>query len=136
MNGGWKSILVGLGTFESIRAHHNVGVLEQGTLMDPDRSHYHGMMGEMGAVVSENANIFTTSPGDISDAVIGEFPYIEHKENVSLALGVCKYFGVDERTALHGMFTATPDPGVSQIYTIDLNGKTITYIGALAANDP
>ncbi len=59
MNGGWKSIVVGLGTFESIRAHHNVGVLEKGTLMDPDRSDYHGMMGEMGAVVSENANIFT-----------------------------------------------------------------------------
>jgi hypothetical protein len=59
MNGGWKSILVGLGTFESIRAHHNVGVLEQGTLMDPDRSDYHGMMGEMGEVVAEHAHIFT-----------------------------------------------------------------------------
>jgi hypothetical protein len=59
MNGGWKSILVGLGTFESIRTHHNVGVLEQGTLMDPDRSHYHEMMAEMGAVVAEHANVFT-----------------------------------------------------------------------------
>ena len=59
MNGGWKSILVGLGTFESIRTHHNVGVLEQGTLMDPDRNHYHGMMEEMGDVVAQQANIFT-----------------------------------------------------------------------------
>jgi hypothetical protein len=59
MNGGWKSILVGLGTFESIRAHHNVRVLEQASLMDPDRSDYHGMMADMGAVVSRKANIFT-----------------------------------------------------------------------------
>lgn len=59
MNGGWKSILVGLGTFESIRAHHNVAVLGRGTLMDPERSAYHGMMAEMGAVVAEHANVFT-----------------------------------------------------------------------------
>jgi len=59
MNGGWKSILVGLGTCESIRTHHNVGILEQGTLMDPDRSDYHSMMGEMGAVAAKHANIFT-----------------------------------------------------------------------------
>ncbi len=84
----------------------------------------------------KNIDIFTTDPGNISDAVIAKFPYIEHKENVSLALDVCKYLGVDESTALHGMFMATPDPGVSQIYTIDINGKSITYICALAANDP
>lgn len=59
MNGGWKSILVGLGTFESIRAHHNAAVLEQGTLMDPARSRYHEMMEEMGEVVAGRANVFT-----------------------------------------------------------------------------
>ncbi len=59
MNGGWKSILVGLGTFESIRTHHNVDVLEQGTLMDPGRNRYHGMMDEMGEVVAGKSNIFT-----------------------------------------------------------------------------
>jgi hypothetical protein len=59
MNGGWKSILVGLGTFESIRTHHNAGVLERGTLMDPARSRYHGMMEEMGARVAGKANVFT-----------------------------------------------------------------------------
>ncbi len=59
MNGGWKSVLVGLGSFESIRTHHVSGVLEQGTLMDPDRSLYHGMMEEMGSLVAEKANVFT-----------------------------------------------------------------------------
>ncbi|MEW6440593.1 MAG: lactate racemase domain-containing protein [bacterium] len=59
MNGGFKSILVGLGTFRSIRCHHNSAVLEQGTLMDPERSRYHRIMEEMGAVLSAGANVFT-----------------------------------------------------------------------------
>lgn len=59
MNGGWKSILVGLGTFRSIRQHHNSAVLEQGSIMDPGRSAYHAIMAEMGEVVSRTANVFT-----------------------------------------------------------------------------
>lgn len=59
MNGGFKSIVVGLGTFRSIRCHHNVRTLEQGTLMDPKRSLYHRVMEDMGAVVSREANVFT-----------------------------------------------------------------------------
>lgn len=59
MNGGFKSVVVGLGTFRSIRCHHNVRTLEQGTLMDPERSLYHRVMEEMGAVVSRQANVFT-----------------------------------------------------------------------------
>ena len=59
MNGGFKSVLVGLGTFRSIRCHHNASVLEQGTLMDPERSLYHRIMEEMGTLVSAHANVFT-----------------------------------------------------------------------------
>lgn len=59
MNGGWKSILVGLGTFRSIREHHNSKVLEQGTIMDPEHSRFHGIMADMGEVVAKHANIFT-----------------------------------------------------------------------------
>jgi hypothetical protein len=59
MNGGWKSVLVGLGTFRSIREHHNSAVLEQGTVMDPERSMFHEIMMDMGKVVSRNANFFT-----------------------------------------------------------------------------
>jgi len=85
---------------------------------------------------NKNVKIFASKAGDISDAIIKKFPYIEHKENVSLARDVCKYLGVDEQTTLNAMYTTTPDPGVSRIYTIDFNGKKITLINALAANDP
>lgn len=59
MNGGWKSILVGLGDYESIAYHHNVGVLaEGGTVMD-HRSEFHARIKEMGGVIKENALVFT-----------------------------------------------------------------------------
>ncbi len=59
MNGGWKSILVGLGTFRSIRHHHRSAVLQQGTIMDPAHSAYHEIMADMGEVVARNAHVFT-----------------------------------------------------------------------------
>lgn len=83
-----------------------------------------------------NIRIFTSNAQTISDATITRFPYIEHKENISLARDVCKYFGVDEKTAFHAMYTTNPDPGVSMVYTINFNGKKTTLINALAANDP
>lgn len=83
-----------------------------------------------------NVRIFASQAQTISDATIKKFTYIEHKENVSLARDVCRYFGVDEKAALHAMYTANPDPGVSRVYTINFNGKKTTLINALAANDP
>jgi hypothetical protein len=59
MNGGWKSILVGLGDFTSIRAHHNPRVLaDGGSVMDPS-SQFHTVIREQGKTVKEHASIFT-----------------------------------------------------------------------------
>ena len=59
MNGGWKSILVGLGDYRGIRPHHNVEVLTNGgTVMDPG-SRFHEILRDMGKVVDENARVFT-----------------------------------------------------------------------------
>lgn len=59
MNGGWKSILVGLGSWESIRHHHSPqqwnGV---DSIMDPAQSPMHRMLNEMGKRVGERYNIF------------------------------------------------------------------------------
>lgn len=59
MNGGWKSILVGLGDFTSIRAHHNPRVLAGGgSVMDPS-SQFHEVIREQGKVVKKHARVFT-----------------------------------------------------------------------------
>ncbi len=85
---------------------------------------------------NRDVKIYTSRAQDISDAVLSKFSYIEHRENVCLALHVCTQCGVDEKTALKGMQHARPDPGALQQYTLDLDGKDVTLIYAMAANDP
>lgn len=50
MNGGWKSVMVGLGTYKSIRHHHNPAVLSsEHSFMDPDRAPLQGTLWKMGS---------------------------------------------------------------------------------------
>ena len=59
MNGGWKSILVGLGSWRSIRHHHTPEQWNaRQSIMNPWRSPMHAMLREMGKLVKKNSNIF------------------------------------------------------------------------------
>jgi hypothetical protein len=52
MNGGWKSIAVGLSSFRSIRHHHRPFPFARGhSVMDPERSAFQKLLGELGAVI-------------------------------------------------------------------------------------
>ncbi len=64
------------------------------------------------------------------------FSYVEHKENVALALKVCQDIGIDRQTALLGMWKAPPDPGVMTISHISFFGRQIYFVNGFAANDP
>lgn len=64
------------------------------------------------------------------------FSYLEHAENVALALKVCADLGVERSTALAGMWAASPDPGVLTAVTLDFFGRRIIFVNAFAANDP
>lgn len=65
-----------------------------------------------------------------------EFAYIEHKENIALALAVCKHMGVSREVALKGMQQMRPDPGALKKYLIKDSGKEINFYNVFAANDP
>ncbi len=57
MNGGWKSYLVGLGTYNTIRAHHNPRtLLEGGTIMDPS-SDFHRILASQGRQLAKHAQL-------------------------------------------------------------------------------
>ncbi len=59
MNGGWKSYLVGLGTYRSIRAHHNPSVLiDGGTIMDP-ASRFHEILRSQGRHLARHARLMS-----------------------------------------------------------------------------
>ncbi len=72
----------------------------------------------------------------IAASEIAGFSYIEHSENVALALAVCTHLGVDRATALRGMHGATPDPGALRRYHVISGDKHVEFVNAFAANDP
>ena len=83
-----------------------------------------------------NTVVSRADPRTISDSEMRGFTYLEHKDNVSLALAVCEHFGVKRTDALRGMQTAIADPGVLRRYRIEAQGKSIEFVNAFAANDP
>ena len=66
---------------------------------------------------------------------LDRFPYIEHPDNVALALKICADVGIDRQTALEGMWVATPDAGVMTVDQVNENGQHIAFVNGFAAND-
>ncbi|MCF8373058.1 MAG: poly-gamma-glutamate synthase PgsB [Bacteroidales bacterium] len=64
------------------------------------------------------------------------FSYIEHRENVALALAICEQVKVDRETALRGMYKAIPDAGALMCFRVNAFQKELFFYNAFAANDP
>jgi poly-gamma-glutamate synthase PgsB/CapB len=71
-----------------------------------------------------------------SNRILDGFSYLEHAENVSLALKVCSDLGVDRRIALEGMRRMRPDAGAMTASRIQYKGSRLTFVNAFGANDP
>jgi poly-gamma-glutamate synthase PgsB/CapB len=84
----------------------------------------------------KKAVMHISDSSSVSDEEMSQFSYIEHKENVALALAVCEQVGVDRNTALKGMYKAIPDAGALNRYKVETYNKTINFYNAFAANDP
>ena len=72
----------------------------------------------------------------ISNKDMVGFSYIEHKENIALALDICSYLGIAKNIALPEMKKNIPDEGVLRRFTVLDKNKRIYFYNALAANDP
>ena len=83
-----------------------------------------------------NTKIHQALASTISDEDMVGFTYIEHKENVSLALDICAELGVDRALALAEMKKTIPDEGVLTKVTVNYDDKRIDFYNAFAANDP
>jgi len=64
------------------------------------------------------------------------FPYLEHQDNIELALAVCEEIGIDNETALRGMWRAKPDPGAMTETKVEFFGRHVIFVNGFAANDP
>ena len=85
---------------------------------------------------SRNSNVDVVDASSISKDYMDKFPFLEHAENVALALQVCKDVGVAEELALSGMLKTNPDPGALVIWDLDFNGHLHHFVIAFSANDP
>jgi poly-gamma-glutamate synthase PgsB/CapB len=77
------------------------------------------------------ADVAAIAPLDLAG-----FSYVEHAENVALALKVCQSLGVERRIALQGMWGARPDPGAMTAHEMNFFGREINFVNGFAANDP
>jgi poly-gamma-glutamate synthase PgsB/CapB len=77
-----------------------------------------------------------TDPAAVREEEMHGFSYIEHPENVALALAVCESLGVDRAAALAGMKRSLPDSGVMRIIRVVRDGKVVDLVNTMAANDP
>ncbi|HCV43328.1 MAG TPA: poly-gamma-glutamate synthase PgsB, partial [Bacteroidetes bacterium] len=84
----------------------------------------------------KHATMHVSTEESVSQDEMKGFSYIEHRENVSLALAVCQHLGVDRQVALQGMYTAIPDAGVLRRFVVGAFGKQLAFYNAFAANDP
>ncbi|HHT9127102.1 MAG TPA: poly-gamma-glutamate synthase PgsB [Candidatus Brocadiia bacterium] len=111
---------------------------EHGKLFTSEKEH----LPLIGKIANEhNTELFVINSDDISqisEESMQGFPYLEHKENVALALKVCQALGVNPQVALKGMYSATPDVGVLKIHRIHTKSprKLMHFVNAFAANDP
>ncbi len=73
---------------------------------------------------------------DVSLDEMRGFGYVEHRENVALALAVCRHLGVERDQALAAMHDVPADPGALRRFTIRFFQKELDFVNAFAANDP
>ncbi len=88
------------------------------------------------AAARRRTSLVVVDTTDLPDSLVEGFSYIEHKENVALALAVCQQVGVPPAVALRGMRACQGDPGALRIFAQTWAGKTLYFINAMAANDP
>jgi poly-gamma-glutamate synthase PgsB/CapB len=93
------------------------------------------------AVLDKRAKKFGTDlqqilPKDITKKELLGFSYIEHADNVQLALKVCETHGVKRDVALKGMQAAIPDPGALTQHKVIEGDKSLMFYNVFAANDP
>jgi len=85
---------------------------------------------------ARDTSLTLTEPTEEDVAAVRGFSYLEHPENVALALSVCGALGIEREVALKGMWAARPDIGALQAWDIAFFEKRVIFVNALAANDP
>ena len=81
MDGGHKSVPVGLGSYRSLRHHHNVQtMLNSRSYMDPPNSALHGSAARMGRLLTEHLKVFTIETTLNNETFPRQFGFLNRRE--------------------------------------------------------
>jgi lactate racemase len=81
MDGGHKSVPVGLASYRSLRPHHNVHtMLQSRSYMDPRHSALHSSAWRMGRLLAEHVRIFTIETTLNNDTFPRQFDFLNTRE--------------------------------------------------------
>jgi lactate racemase len=81
MDGGHKSVPVGLGSYRSLKHHHNVHtMLDSRSFMDPGHSGLHGSCARMGRLLAEHLKVFTIETTLNNDTFPRAFGFLNKRE--------------------------------------------------------
>lgn len=91
-------------------------------------------------IIAEEASrrstvVIWADPETVSDNDLSRFEYVAFKENVAIGYAVADLLWIDRATALRGMVSAPPDPGVLRIRRLTIGGKHVTWANLFAVND-
>ena len=137
----------GIGIITNVRADHEE-VMGKGlhavgralALTIPDRGVWVArretadLLAESG--ISTSGSRLHPAPEHLPSELLEGFGYEVFDENAALALAACEAAGVEPSTALRGMAAAAPDTGNVAVTRFHLDGKTVRFVNAFAANDP
>ena len=81
MDGGHKSVAVGLAGYRSLRHHHNVHTLRHTrSLMDPPRSALHASCERMGRLIEKQVKVFKVETTLNTDTFPQQLGFLNHRE--------------------------------------------------------
>ena len=82
------------------------------------------------------SEIFFSDESSVSEKDLNNFTYIEHPQNVAIALDVCHKMGVERDIALSGMHSVRPDLGALVVWKLLGKQGSLQFVNGMAANDP
>ena len=104
-----------------------------GTLITAEEKHKN----ILAKVAEQNGSEFLHSDeGSITDSELNKFSYIEHPQNIAIALDVCKKMGIKRDVALTGMHSVKPDLGALIVWKLKGENGSLQFVNGMAANDP
>ena len=82
--------------------------------------------------IKNNSTFFLSSGDQLDKKYLEGFPFIEHPDNIALALDICKDLGVENDQAIKGMRKMIPDPGALTITKLSINNSSVNFVNAFA----